>query len=269
MDASSNISVSMPRHVSLALCLQALFDRYYTIFGWGFFGAGLIFLLILPDQLASTAGFEPMSLWFLLIPIIGLALIITGIRQGFRAIRLMRSGLPAMATLVSVECTNSFTRQGGSIYRLRFQFTAMDGQQYSAVYATNKMKPAWRKFYNLSQGQSVNLKTAESEEKLVSSFQAVMPSSMKSMLSRDIAELHEAEAPDPKQLQEMILYVPANPVIAGVPGDLIQGVCLDEQNNIVGENETLSTKVTVVPLLVTLAYVGTFIYLINHFCAHH
>jgi len=69
-------------------------------------------------------------------PLIGLCFMIVGLRKGLRASRLLRRGKPGFGTLVSKEATATEINEQ-TVYKLTFEFTADDGETYTAVAKTH------------------------------------------------------------------------------------------------------------------------------------
>ena len=77
---------------------------------------------------ASRAGL--MIAFVFVIPLIGLAMARSGLRNGLRARRLLSEGQLALGTLESDESTGAHVNNR-PVRRLRFEFTAADGARYS------------------------------------------------------------------------------------------------------------------------------------------
>lgn len=84
---------------------------------------------------ASAAGL--VIAFVFLIPLIGLGFVRSGLISGLRARRLLSEGQLALGTLMSDEPTNAQVNNQ-PVRRLRFEFTAADGQTYS-VFATTHL----------------------------------------------------------------------------------------------------------------------------------
>lgn len=81
------------------------------------------------------AAFGPVVAFVIIFPLVGAGLLAPGLRQGWRANRLLAQGKVALGTLQSKEPTNSRINNK-PVYKLTFQFRADDGQTYSAVAKT-------------------------------------------------------------------------------------------------------------------------------------
>lgn len=83
---------------------------------------------------------KPFSAWVMFVtifPLVGMAFIAAGIRRGRKAVRLLRDGLLAPATMVKQERTNSSVNNR-PVFKLHFEFTADDGQVYHATYRSHE-----------------------------------------------------------------------------------------------------------------------------------
>jgi len=84
-----------------------------------------------------TAPCPPLVLFVLIFPIIGLGVIIFGLKKGFNAIDLLANGILAHGILKSKEQTG--TRINGKyVFKLTFEFTANDGKTYEVLSRTNE-----------------------------------------------------------------------------------------------------------------------------------
>lgn len=176
----------------------------------------------------SAGEFSSSMLLVLIFPLIGLVLLTMSIGKGVRGIRLLQSGQPAQGTLVAMErAWLDINRQ--RVYRMKFKFIAANERWYTAKYATQKIKPAWRIFYR----QSV----------------------AKNALA--------TEAPATSELQEVILYLPTKPACAALPVDIVAGISFDNEDNLCGVHPLRGYLVSILPLLVIVSQ----LLLIHHLLA--
>lgn len=73
--------------------------------------------------------------FLLLFPLIGLGMVGFGLKNGFKANRLLTNGKVGMGELVAKEATNT-TVNDRRVYKLTFEFVADDGQSYEVVNKT-------------------------------------------------------------------------------------------------------------------------------------
>jgi hypothetical protein len=79
----------------------------------------------------------PWALLAALIPGIGLAIAIAGMRKGIRRIRLLRDGVPA-AGLVTAKVATGAQVLGRAVYKITLDFTARDGSTHTTTVKTNE-----------------------------------------------------------------------------------------------------------------------------------
>ena len=82
------------------------------------------------------AIFSPVVALAFLFPTVGLSLVLPGVRQGWKSIRLLKDGETAQGTLIKKEPTKvSVNRQ--MVYKLTFEFTDRSGQARQATAKTH------------------------------------------------------------------------------------------------------------------------------------
>ncbi len=82
---------------------------------------------------ARSGTFSPWVLCFIIIfPLIGLIMIVVGLKRGLRANQLLKHGKLGLGTLIAKEPTNTQINER-TVYKLTFEFKAADGQHYEAV----------------------------------------------------------------------------------------------------------------------------------------
>ena len=80
---------------------------------------------------------SPWVLFVLIFPAIGFIFIISGVRNGLKAIRLLKYGKVGMGTLKSkVETNTRINKQ--TVYKMTFEFTTGDGAKHEATTRTHK-----------------------------------------------------------------------------------------------------------------------------------
>lgn len=234
---TNGIRESLPRHVPLTLCLQALFGSMTSMIGWFVFGFSLAFVWLITLRFHglrfADIGWPLLLVFFFLAG--GLLLMILEIRKGLRAIHVMRHGLPALATLISVSFTGSQYGRRGLIFRMTFRFSAGDAQQYTVSCATYAMKPAWSSFYNVA-----------------------------SVTNDASATQYVEKLPNSAELQEVVLYDPANPAFALVPVDIGPALHADAQGHLCGINPLHGITACLIPLLVIAGHGWYLIHLLGH-----
>lgn len=185
-----------------------------------------------------SAVFDWPIIFVTIFPAVGFALMIGRLLKGWRAINMMKYGLPAMGTLVSVETTGVEVNDR-PVYRMNFRFTAANGQQYTAKLKTANPERAWLSLYHPPQLSGVAAKFAERLG--VDPVTQTMP-------PMEIAGDHPAEQ------QEMILYHPSDPSIAFVPAEFGPQIRVDAQGNIQGDNPAVGFKTAILPALVIIGH---------------
>jgi len=191
------------------------------------------------------------SLITLIFPVVGLAIILIKFITGLRAVRLMRHGLPAVGTLIAVkQLKYSRSENGPPVCRLTFRFTA-DGRPYQAYYATDELKPAWEIFYNQANGVTYNPARVRKMSGILSTVRKFVPAGMKQSIDDSLAVAQATAPPAESELQETVLYLPANPAVAALPRSFDTGITLDERGNLHG-NTLRGIFSTILPVLVTL-----------------
>ena len=82
------------------------------------------------------AEFGPWVLLVLIFPLFGLVFVIIGLKNGFKANRLLAHGKVGLGVLTSKEATNVEVNDQ-TVYKLTFEFTADDGTLYEIVTKTH------------------------------------------------------------------------------------------------------------------------------------
>ncbi len=88
----------------------------------------------------ARRGAAPIWVSFVLVfPLIGLVLIVAGLKKGIKANRLLGRGKLGLGTLKSKEPTNTSINDQ-PVYKLTFEFAAEDGQTYEVVAKTHETR---------------------------------------------------------------------------------------------------------------------------------
>lgn len=78
-----------------------------------------------------TAMFTPVVLFIVVFPLVGLCFIAAGLKNGFKAVRLLRDGLVSYGKLVGKTPTATKINNE-TVYKLAFEFSPGDGETYTA-----------------------------------------------------------------------------------------------------------------------------------------
>jgi hypothetical protein len=143
-----------------------------------------------------------------------------------------------VGTLISVDPTGMEVNDG-TVFRLRFEFIAHDGQPYTATYRTPNLKPAW---------EDLLRQTHSSPRRNPLSIFRILPNGKK-------AE-EPTTSPKAEDMQEVVLYHRANPAFARAAIGLAPGVRVDLQGRIRGEQPGLGVVAGVLPAIVLLEILG-------------
>lgn len=126
------------RAVAWPLAVQVLLGGVGCQLGWVALGLGLPALW---SVLEHGQRF-PQWLFAGLLPVIGLALILSRLPGGWRILRLLAGGVPATGRLVRLERLK-VDDNGDPTWRVVFAFTATDGRPAEAAWRTTRLDDAW------------------------------------------------------------------------------------------------------------------------------
>jgi len=159
----------------------------------------------------------------------------------------MRHGMPAVGTLIAMKRT-IYSINEADVYRLTFRFTA-DGRPYELKYATTMIKPAWEIFYNQANGVTYNLSRVQKIAGILSTVRKFVPAGIQQGIDNSLAVAQATEPPPERELQETVLYHPANPAVAALPRSFGAGITIDDRGNIHG-NAVWGILSAILPILV-------------------
>ncbi len=134
-----------------------------------------------------------------------------------------------------------------------FQFRAGDGQQYTAKYLSTHLKPAWRILYRQANGMHSSPQAVNTIENVATKVQWLMPAKLKQAMADELTVLRADTPPEISELQEMLLYHPANPKRAALPLSFAPGLSIDAEGNLQGIHPYRGVLASIIPLLVILA----------------
>lgn len=211
-----------------------------------------------------TAEFGWPVIFVAIFPAVGLALLLWRFFTGLRALQLLKYGVSAPATLVSVQYTNVYAHRQGRIYRLTFEFTAGNGQRYTASCKTQYMKLAWLALYYQTLRNAGSYITAESKEGYLTMLGWLLPTETRTRLAMEIAALKQENPPDPHELQEILLYLPSNPTRTFFPASMFPNLSIDEQGQIHGHRPAHGIVASLLPALVLLGHGWYVLFLLTH-----
>jgi hypothetical protein len=248
------LSRTTPRRIPLMLYLQLLFCHLPSAMGWFFLGCGLAFAIPVMRHygIAVFAGAAWVVLTF---PLFGLAFILSMVLLGLPFLRFLKQSLPAVGTLVAMEEMSSRRSDGPVEYRMTFRFTTDTGNTQEITFTSNRPKQAWLIFYHQSYGVPREKATLAG---ILSTARQFMPAGIKQNIDKSLYVMQTNEPPGEKDLQETVLYLPANPARVMLPLSFREQISVDERGNLQG---TISQGVmaSVFPLLTFVGY-----YLMHH-----
>lgn len=247
------LSRTVPRRIPPMLYLQELFCHLPSAMGWFFLGCGLAFAIPVIRQ-SGIAVFTGAAWVILLCPLFGLGFILIQIPSGLHRLRLLRHCLPAVGTLVAMEKTCRCD-SGPLFYHMTFRFTPDTGKPQEIVFFSDRPKPAWLIFYHQANGVSPKTKAVVGA---ISNIAKVMPKGIKQSIDNTLQVYQATEPPAEKDLQETVLYLPANPARTMLPLSFKDQIFVDDRGNLQGTTSQC-IMATVFPVLTFVGY-----YLLNH-----